>query len=75
MPNGEMTKEAIKKLLRYYKGRVTLLEKYRDINIDKEILDCLNEITKLSDRLKDLEDIEDLVKSRKKSIKKTGELH
>lgn len=70
-----MTKEAIKKLLRYYKGRVTLLEKYRDINIDKEILDCLNEITKLSDRLKDLEDIEDLVKSRKKSIKKTGELH
>jgi len=78
MPNGEMTKDAIKKLLKYYRGRVTLLEKYRDMDIDKEILNCLNEITKLKERLKEIrtkENIKRLIKDREKSIKKTGELH
>ena len=55
MPNGEMKKEAIVKLLRYYRGRLRLLEKYRDMEIDKEILHCLNEISKIKDKLKDME--------------------
>lgn len=48
-------KDAIKKLLKYYRGRLTLLEKYRNIDINKEILDCLNEINKLKERLKEIE--------------------
>jgi hypothetical protein len=52
--NTDIRKRAIKKLLKYFRGRLTLLEKYRDIDIDKEILNCLNEIKKLKDKLKRL---------------------
>ena len=52
----EIKRKAIKKLLRYFRTRLTLLEKYRNMNLDKEILDCMNEINKLKQKLKDLED-------------------
>ena len=51
----EIKKKAIKKLLRYFRTRLTLLEKYRNMNLDKEILDCMNEINKLKNKLKELE--------------------
>jgi len=54
----DLKEKAIKKLLRYFKGRLTLLEKYRDMDINKEILDCLNEIKKLKDKLKEIEEDE-----------------
>jgi hypothetical protein len=54
MPDGIMKKNAIKKLLKYFRRRLTLLEKYRDMDLDKEILDCMNEINKLRKKLKEL---------------------
>ena len=52
--NKEDIKKIIRKQLRYYRGRVRLLEKYRNMDLDKEILDCLNEIKKLKRRLEDM---------------------
>jgi len=52
----EIKKKTIKKLLRYFRTRLTLLEKYRNMNLDKEILDCMNEINKLKQELKELEE-------------------
>lgn len=54
MPNGLMKKDAIKKLLRQFRNRLTLLEKYRDMDLDKEILSCMNEINKLKSLLKEM---------------------
>jgi len=51
----EIKRKAIKKLLRYFRTRLTLLEKYRNMNLDKEILECMNEINKLKNKLKELE--------------------
>jgi len=53
-----MKKDAIKKLLRYFRGRLTLLEKYRNMDIDKEILNCINEINKLKKELKEIKEDE-----------------
>jgi len=50
----EARKKAIEELLLYYKTRLSLLEKYRNMNIDKEILDCINEINRLKQELKKL---------------------
>jgi len=55
MKYKEVKKNAINKLLRFYKGRLKTLEKYRDIDINKEILDCINEINKLKKELRELE--------------------
>ena len=52
------TEDAIRKLLKYFRGRLTLLEKYRDMDINKEILDCLNEINRLKEKLKGIVDEE-----------------
>jgi len=50
----ELKIKTIRKLLKHFRSRKTLLEKYRDMDIDKEILDCLNEINKLKKQLEDL---------------------
>jgi len=50
----ELKIKTLKKLLKHFRGRKTLLEKYRDMDIDREILDCLNEITKLKKQLDEL---------------------
>jgi len=44
----------IKSLLRNYRYRLTILNKYRNRDLDKEILDTLNEINKLKKKLEEL---------------------
>ena len=46
----------IKRQLKHYRYRLTILNKYRDMDLDKEILDCMNEIKKLKDRLKEVKE-------------------
>jgi len=55
---GEINR--IKKALSFFRRRLTLLEKYRNMDIDKEILKCMNEINKLKQKLKEMnkDDIE-----------------
>ena len=52
--NKEELIKIAKKQLRYYRGRLTLLEKYRELDIDKEILDCLNEIKRLKKKIEEM---------------------
>ena len=54
----ELKIKTTKKLLKHFRSRKTLLEKYRDIDINTEILDCLNEINKLKKQLEDLKNEE-----------------
>jgi len=49
-----MLKASIKKLLRQYRYRLAILNRYRDMDINKEILHCMNEITKLKQQLKEI---------------------
>ena len=44
----------IKRQLKHWRYRLTILNKYRDMDLDKEILDCMNEITKLKKRLREI---------------------
>jgi len=46
-----MRKE-IKKEIASLRRRINLLDKYRDMDIDKEILSCYNQINRLKERLK-----------------------
>jgi len=49
----ELKIKTIRKLLKHFRSRKTLLEKYRDMDIDREILNCLNEINKLKRKLEE----------------------
>ena len=52
--NNVIGKRMCKKLIKELEGRLKLLEEYRNKDIDKEILDTLNEITKYKLLLKKL---------------------
>lgn len=51
-----MNREKIKKKITSLKRRVSLLEKYRDMDIGLEILKCLNKIKKYEHKLEDDKD-------------------
>ncbi len=50
----EFTVDMCKKLLRSLRGRLKTLEKYRDTDIDGEILHILNDIIKYKQKLEEL---------------------
>lgn len=54
MKEDEIREKAIKKLLKHFRSRLTLLKKYREMDLDKEILDCYNEINKLKQLLREI---------------------
>ena len=58
MNNTILKKKCVEDIIRILNDRIELLEKYRDIDINKEILDCLNLKTKYVVMLKEMVDDE-----------------
>jgi hypothetical protein len=58
-------REHLKKLIRHFRYRKAILEKYRDKDLDTEILHCMNEINRLRKMLIELRE-NDTTKTTKK---------
>ena len=55
-PKDIIRKKHLKKMIKELEGRIKLLEEYRNKDINKEILDCLNLKNKYDKMLKKMKD-------------------
>ena len=52
--NNKRLREHLKKLLRSWRYKLAVINRYRNRDLDAEALECMNEINKLKTRLKKL---------------------